>query len=497
MIGTTLDERYAIVRLVGKGGMGAVYEARNIRTNRKVAVKVISGATDAEHVSRFQREASIVGAIESQHITLVYDTGYDRALRLPYIAMELLDGEDTAALLDRLGPLSVDLALRIVYQACLGLGRAHQAGVVHRDIKAANLFLHRREGHERIVKILDFGIARMSGSEGPTNHALTAAGTLLGSPLYMSPEQAKGGHVDARSDVWSLGITLYEMLTGATPFVDIQQLGALIVAICTQPIGPITQKMPSVPPEVAAIVQRALTIDPAGRFSSAIEMGEAIRMLLPYGSAIDDSMLRPLGASSGVMPALAPHARPPMPSQPLQPSQPMMATPGYSPHASSPALHQSAPALHPSAPAFPAPLGQSSVAAGGPVAHAQSGVVPPLVHGTTGIDASQAASRSSRSLMGPVIAAVVVVAVLGVGAGVLLGRSGASDEPAQAPSQTQAAAPSTPTPTPTPTVAPDSTPLASAAPAVASAAPSTPQPSKTIAKPIGKRPNKDEETSRK
>lgn len=466
MIGQTLDERYAILRLVGKGGMGAVYEARNVRTNRRVAVKVISGVMDQDHIARFQREASIVGAVESQHLTLIYDTGYDRQARLPYIAMELLDGEDAAALLDRLGPLPVDLALRITYQACLGLGRAHQAGIVHRDIKAANLFLHRREGHERLVKILDFGIARVSGGE-TANHALTQTGTVLGSPLYMSPEQAKGGHVDARSDVWSLGVTLYEMLTGATPFVDIQQFGALIVAICTQPVPSLVSKAPHVPAPIAAIVHRALSIDPAMRFHSAAEMGEAIRVHLPHGYQIEDSMLRSQGDSSAIAPSLG---------------------------------------LVASAPAF----GTSSVASGGPIAHAQSGVVGPVVQGTTGIDTSQVASRPS-SRLGLFAGIFALLCIAGVGGALWFGkgssvegasRSGGKENgvdngeplPQVSPSLAASSAPS-------PVVSTEPTSAAPIAKASASAAASASLPVattvKTANKPILKRPSKDDETSRK
>lgn len=294
MIGQTLDDRYAILRLIGQGGMGAVYEALHLGTNRKVAVKVILSSTmNQSHVARFEREARIVGSVDSQHITTVYDTGRDRATGSPYIAMELLSGEDADALVERLGALPTDLALRVAYQACLGLGRAHAAGIVHRDIKTANLFLHRREGGERVVKILDFGIAKSTNTD-VGDGSLTREGTMLGSPLYMSPEQAKGGQVDPRSDVWSMGITLYELLTARRPNEHIQQLGELIVAICTEPAPWLQDVAPRVPFEVAAIVRRAISIDPAGRFADGAEMAAAIKELLPNGYAIDESMLKPL-----------------------------------------------------------------------------------------------------------------------------------------------------------------------------------------------------------
>jgi serine/threonine-protein kinase len=307
MIGQVLDGRYAIVRLLGKGGMGEVYEARHAGTNRRVAVKVILGAMDAHQVARFQREARLAGSIESQHITAVYDAGYDRATGSPYMAMEMLDGEDVDALLERLGTLPVELAVRIGHQACVGLGRAHQAGIVHRDIKAANLFLHRMETGGRIVKLLDFGIAKATVGE-VGNGALTKTGTLLGSPLYMSPEQANGRAVGPASDVWSLGITLYEMLSGHRPNESITHMGELILAICTRPAPPIQDQAPWVPAEIAAVVHRALGIDPATRFADAAEMGLALKALLPNGNAIEEPMIRPLDAAARA--AVAPRSAP-------------------------------------------------------------------------------------------------------------------------------------------------------------------------------------------
>ncbi|HTN82233.1 MAG TPA: serine/threonine-protein kinase, partial [Sorangium sp.] len=270
MIGRTLDDRYAIHRLLGQGGMGAVYEARHTGTGRRVAVKVILGqAADDELVRRFQREARAVGAVESEHIAQVFDTGRDRETGAPYIAMEFLEGEDVQALIERLGPLPVDLALRVGLQACLGLERAHEAGIVHRDIKPANLFLARKQGGQRVIKLLDFGVAKVADNS-LGNGGMTKSGALLGSPLYMSPEQARGsGAVDARSDIWSLGISLYHALSGQRPNQHLTGLGELVLAICTTPVRWIQEVAPWVPPEVAHLVHRALVIDPAGRTASA------------------------------------------------------------------------------------------------------------------------------------------------------------------------------------------------------------------------------------
>ncbi len=177
MQGTQIDEKYEIIRQLGEGGMGAVYEARHLGTARRVAVKVISSslAKGPEVVARFQREARASGSIDSQHVVQVLDTGIDPATSNPYMVMEYMAGEDLHQLIERLGVLSPDLALRMVAQACQGLGRAHEIGILHRDIKSANLFLAHREGSERVVKILDFGIAKIRADQYSQtgNHGIT------------------------------------------------------------------------------------------------------------------------------------------------------------------------------------------------------------------------------------------------------------------------------------------------------------------------------------
>jgi hypothetical protein len=298
-----IDGKYQIVRQLGEGGMGAVYEARHTGTARRVAVKVIVGealAKNPDIVRRFRREAMASGSIESQHIAQVLDTGVDPTTGSPYMVMELLSGEDVQQAIQRIGgPLSPDLALRITAQACLGLQRAHEAGVVHRDIKPANLFLSRREGGELVVKLLDFGIAKVKMDQfSSTEHAhLTRTGAMLGTPLYMSPEQARGKKtIDHRTDIWSIGVVLYEALTARLPHGHAETLGELIIHICSQAPTPVQDCAPWIAPEVAAIVHRALALDPASRFASAGEMFEALRILLPDGHAIQEKTLAPVDA---------------------------------------------------------------------------------------------------------------------------------------------------------------------------------------------------------
>ncbi len=298
--------KYEIISQLGQGGMGTVYEARHTGTGRRVAVKevkeVAQGGTSqngTQVIERFEREARATGAIESQHIALVLDSGTDPATNHPFLVMELLKGEDLQQLLARVGPLPEDVALRVAAQAAVGLLRAHEAGVVHRDIKPANIFLARRDGGEVVVKLLDFGIARVKEQlQSPQNPALTTTGLMLGTPLYMSPEQALGPkNIDHRSDLWSLGVVLYEALTGRTPH-DVETVGALILAICTKPARPLSDVAPHARTSTGAIVKKMLEIDTGQRYANATDLLDDLKKSLPSGFALDESMLTPLSASA-------------------------------------------------------------------------------------------------------------------------------------------------------------------------------------------------------
>lgn len=299
MIGEIIDGRYRVLRKLGEGGMGAVYEAEHTGTGRRVAVKVISNielAKRSDVALRFQREARAAGTVETQHIVQVFDTGTDAQTGMPYIVMELMMGEDLQQLVRRLGCLHPELALRLVGQACVGLQKAHEAGVTHRDIKPANLFLARRDDGELVVKLLDFGIAKVKASVGGMEDAaLTSTSSVLGSPLYMSPEQTMGlKNTDHRTDIWSMGAVLHELLTGRAPHGDCETLGMLIMMICSRPTAPIQDRVPWTPHEIAAVAHGALVIDVAARFQNMGEMLEPIRRLLPQGLNVRPDMLVPL-----------------------------------------------------------------------------------------------------------------------------------------------------------------------------------------------------------
>ena len=297
--------KYEILSKLGQGGMGTVYEARHTGTGRRVAVKEVkevagddSSRSGAQIIERFEREARATGTIESQHIALVLDSGTDAETRHPYLVMELLKGEDLQQVLARLGPLPEDVALRIAAQAAVGLLRAHDAGVVHRDIKPANIFLARTDT-QIIVKLLDFGIARVKEQlQSPQNPALTTTGLMLGTPLYMSPEQALGPkNIDQRTDLWSLGVVLYEALTGRTPH-DVETVGALILAICTKPARGLGEVAPHVRAPVGTIVKKMLEIDNRLRYANATDLLDDLKTELPAGFALDESMLVSLSGSA-------------------------------------------------------------------------------------------------------------------------------------------------------------------------------------------------------
>ncbi|WP_437734241.1 protein kinase domain-containing protein [Sorangium sp. So ce1335] len=308
MDGKTLSGRYTLVRLLGRGGMGAVYEAEDTEQKRRVAVKVMNAEIlhRRSAMERFEREARAASAIETEHIVRVLDAGVDGETGAPFLVLELLQGEDLAQLLQRLGPLPPRLALRIVAQACVGLQKAHDAGVVHRDIKPANLFLARRDdGPGLLVKVLDFGVAKIRPPHEPhrDTSGLTRSGSMLGTPRYMSPEQARGiKDIDHRTDVWALGIVLYHALAGRTPTEDVEAFGDLIAALVADLPTPVQEFAPWVAPEVAAVVDGALQYQPVARYPSASAMLEAIVPLLrddPTDDplSLDKGMLVPLSAS--------------------------------------------------------------------------------------------------------------------------------------------------------------------------------------------------------
>jgi serine/threonine-protein kinase len=289
--------------------MGAVYEGRN-QIGKRIAVKLLLEPEllrNLDLIARFFREAQAAAAVESSHVVDVYDTGVDEDTGFPFIIMAFLNGEDLAHLVRRLGPLNPIAAVRIAAQAAAGLAKAHDAGIVHRDIKPANLFLAKDEG-ESVVKLLDFGIAKLSadgGLAGVSSDLVTQSGALLGTPLYMSPEQAQGlKTIDARTDIWSLGMCLYQALAGRSPFSDIDAVGQLIVSIVTHEVPPLATHAPWVRPELAAVVHRALERDVEKRIASARDFMAALSPFLNGALAVTPEVL--IGARDALDATLVP-----------------------------------------------------------------------------------------------------------------------------------------------------------------------------------------------
>ncbi len=273
LITQKLDGRYLVKRLIGKGGMGNVYEVE-APNGERLAAKVVSAGVHGASPStlqRFTREAKASSAIRSVNVVRTVDAGCDDELGFPYIIMELLSGVDLSGVMKREGALAPEVAVRLVVQAARGVAAAHARGVVHRDIKPANLFLQEDPRSSEItVKVCDFGVAKRIGGMGissaASHYSLTRSGGMLGSPMYMSPEQARNAKaVDERTDVWSLSVVLWEALSGQRLWGGQSSLGELIVAICTEPIQRLEAVAPWVPRELSRVVHRGLEREPDRR----------------------------------------------------------------------------------------------------------------------------------------------------------------------------------------------------------------------------------------
>ncbi len=267
--GTVLLGKYRIERVLGEGGMGVVALARHLQLHQLVAIKFLRPAVlgKKQIVERFLREARAAVKLRGEHVCRVQDVGVfeDGA---PYMVMEYLEGSELSTLVaDQTRPGSM-VAVDFILQACEGLAEAHALGIVHRDIKPSNFFITRRPDGSALLKILDFGI-----SKAPTDIELTGTDTVLGTPAYMSPEQMRSSkHVDARTDIWALGIMLYQFLSGNRPF-DAPTFSAVCLKVNMDPVPPIAEPLP---PGLEAVVQRCLEKDPANRYQNVAELAAAL-----------------------------------------------------------------------------------------------------------------------------------------------------------------------------------------------------------------------------
>jgi len=414
--GQIIESKYRIVRLLGEGGMGAVYEGENVRIHRRVAIKILhpAAAANVDAVQRFEREAQAAGRIGSDHIVEVIDLG-----NLPegdrFMVMEFLDGENLSQRIQARGRLSPQEAASVMIQLLEGLGAAHGAGIIHRDLKPDNVYLVRsRRGQADFVKILDFGISKFNRLNKDSGMSMTRTGAVMGTPYYMSPEQAKGSkEMDHRSDLYSAGVILYEAVTGQVPF-NAETFNELIFKIVLETPPPPQQLAPGLDLAFASIVQKAMSRDQNDRFQSAQEFAQTLHGWLGSGQGV-----------AVAPPAQIPPPRPPMASAPL--------------------------------------LGQT------PAPWANTGGPGQLAATALGVPAK-------RSTV-PVVIAIAMVALLGVGGGVAFKMFGktASSEPMSAPTMhvttpnPVAAAPLVETAKPDPQAKPSEPPQVEAAAAASSA----------------------------
>lgn len=280
-IGIILNEKYQLMELLGKGGMGAVYRGRHIVIGKTVAVKFLHAefAGNKEVVKRFYREAQTAAAIGHDNIIDVMDVGISHRDE-PYLVMEFLEGENLGSMLSRTGPLSIEATCGVMEPVLLALNAAHEKGIVHRDLKPENIFLVHRAGEAPKIKLIDFGISKFN--ESLQGEKLTRTGSVMGTPSYMSPEQARGdSNLDQRADLFSLGVILYEMLTGKLPF-DGDNFTSIIVNILTTDPIPPNEAYSNFPRIAESVLEKALTKDSASRYQTALEFLEALKGLGDY-----------------------------------------------------------------------------------------------------------------------------------------------------------------------------------------------------------------------
>jgi len=321
-VGEVLAKKYRVEGVVGRGGMGVVVAATHLQLGQTVAIKLLTLPPDEdrrdEAISRFLNEAQAAARLQTEHVVRIYDVGQLDS-GLPFMVMELLAGSDLGSVLDARGPLPEAEAVDYVLQACAGIAEAHQMGIVHRDLKPANLFVTQRSDGLPLLKVLDFGISKQLSdpSSGEAVPTFTNARTLMGSPNYMSPEQIRDARrVDARADVWAMGIILQELVTDA-PVFQAESFPGVCAAIIADPPIPVRTLRPDVSEKLESIIGRCLQKDVQARYQSISELSAA---LAPLGArtSLAGGQSQPLvysvqpRVSSGVnaSPAITPTRRP-------------------------------------------------------------------------------------------------------------------------------------------------------------------------------------------
>jgi serine/threonine-protein kinase len=300
LVGRVLAERFEILERIGEGGTGVVYKAKQLSVDRTIAIKVLGAhvSTDPSWVKRFHNEARAASRLDHPNTVRLIDFGQTKE-GLLFIAMEYLHGRSLRQEIDRLKKLPPNRVLRIISQVCASLSEAHNQGIIHRDIKPDNIYLTEMKGAGDFVKVLDFSVAKLDAPDAQ----VTRAGVVFGTPAYMSPEQGRGVPLDARSDLYAVGIVAYEMLVGKPPF-DAKIPTEVVTMHLRQQPAPLT----SAPPPLTAIVMRALSKEPQQRQQTAEEMDAECQACM--------AELFPRHTPSG-MPRMAPPAAAPPPAEPV------------------------------------------------------------------------------------------------------------------------------------------------------------------------------------
>jgi serine/threonine-protein kinase len=349
--------KYIVERALGTGGMGMVVAARHETLEEMVAIKLLHPklARDATQAERFAREARATAKIKSEHVVRVLDAGADEISGAPFIVMEYLLGKEVGKILTEEGPIPWQNAVELMLQVLEAVASAHALGIVHRDLKPANFFVTRRPDGSPLVKVLDFGISKaLILNEGEDDPKLTETQAVFGSPTYMSPEQIRSSkNVDARSDIWSLGVAFFEILTGRLPFVADNVAGLLASIVTDEPFR-IIAFISDVPPELEAVVLRCLEKDPAMRVGSVLELALRLR---PFASPDGVSQIERIERIANGQISTGPIALPPRSAKSLPPPPPTPPPPPAQSSGRALAAAASVPPALPSAPAPPITIG--------------------------------------------------------------------------------------------------------------------------------------------
>ncbi len=476
--------RFRLNKLIGRGGMGSVWHATHLGLDVPCAVKFIEGenASLPEAHARFEREAKAAAQLRSPHVVQILDHGVWEGR--PYIAMELLDGEDLKSRISKTGKLLPLEIGTIITQVCRALTKAHGLGIVHRDLKPDNIFLVRDDDRE-IAKVLDFGIAKRSDALD-TGGSNTRTGAMLGTPYYMSPEQAQGVKtVDSRSDLWSLAVIVYQAIVGQLPFQS-EALGDLLVKIIVQPL-PVPSQHAQVPPNFDAWWAKATQRDPALRFQTAKDFGDSLMLSIGASQLTDVMDGRSLhghlqsSQQSGAQLPFGSTPQPVMgyPQLAMTPQSAMahsvMADTGSGAHPRGPQFGGTVPFSPAAMGSNPSGMAQSS---GGFAAHGSTGA--PFVTTSSGV-MNAPPKKSNGALIGVIVAMIVLAAIIVVGTIKLTAPK--TPPPIAASSSSAEGAKTNEVPPPPPTVAIDVAPTVAATtppPPSASAAP-TPSDATTAA----------------